>query len=330
MRAIIYPAVTASTGMPETPSDCGSATVDPVTAVDHPEGPIRDRCTTPDGLGIATYDFGGHGPDLVLVHATGFCAAVFQPMARWLADHFHCWGLDVRAHGHSDRPTDGQFAWSGFATDVLAVVDHLGLDRPLAFGHSCGGAALLLAEERRPGSFDALHCFEPVVFPGPPVPPSLENNPLSAGALRRRDSFPSRTDAFVNFSSKPPFADLDPDALNGYLDDGFETVPDSEGGDGQTIRLRCRREDEAQIYAGGGSHDAFLHFDRVTCPVTLACGQRTDAFGPEFLEQDAEHLPTSTVEVLPGLGHFGPLQRPADVAGSILRAFGPAPGTPRS
>jgi pimeloyl-ACP methyl ester carboxylesterase len=331
MRALIYPASPAWAGMPEPlPADPGSATVDPVFAADPTGSPIRGRCTTPDGLGIATYDFGGRGPDLLLVHATGFCAAVFQPLARSLADDFHCWGLDLRAHGYSDRPAGGQFPWSDFATDVLAVTDHLGLVRPLAFGHSCGGAALFLAEERRPGAFRALHCYEPVVFPGPPVPPSLEGNPLSTGALRRRESFPSRTDAFLNFSSKPPFADLDPDALSGYLDDGFEPVPDSEGGDGQTIRLRCRREDEAQIYAAGGSHDAFLHLDRVACPVTLACGQQTDAFGLEFLEQDAQRLPSSRVEVLPGLGHFGPLQRPAEVAGSILPAFGPAPGTPRS
>ena len=46
--------------------------------------PGRDRCTTPDGVGIAVYDFGGHGPDLLLVHATGFCAEPFGPLARAL------------------------------------------------------------------------------------------------------------------------------------------------------------------------------------------------------------------------------------------------------
>src|ERR1700722_5699188 len=95
-----------------------------------PTDPLPDRCTTPDGLGIAVYDFGGHGPDLLLVHATGFCAPPFWPLARPLARRFRCWGLDLRGHGRSDRPSDGDFAWSGFATDVLTVVDQLGLDRP--------------------------------------------------------------------------------------------------------------------------------------------------------------------------------------------------------
>ncbi len=211
--------------------------------------PHQARCTTPDGVGIAAYDFGGSGRDLLLVHATGFCAAVLGPLVRGLADSYHCWGLDLRAHGRSERPADGNFSWSGFTTDVLTVIGHLGLERPLAFGHSCGGAAILLAEEARPGTFEALYCFEPVIFNEPIGREALHLNPLSVGARRRRETFPSAEDAFVNFSTKPPFADLDPEVLELYVEGGFEVIPRDEGGDGQAIRLRCRRDDEAEIYA---------------------------------------------------------------------------------
>ncbi len=323
-------------GEPDSPSDrpvyrhhCehGRRTV---STVDDTDRPGQTRCRTPDGVGIAVYDFGGQGPHLLLVHATGFCAEVFTPLARELGDSFHCWGLDLRAHGSSDRPRDGDFAWSGFATDVLAVVDHLGLASPSAFGHSCGGAALLLAEQARPGTFRSLFCFEPVVLPvrAGAKPPWFEDNPLTVGARRRRDSFPSAEDAFVNFSSKPPFSDLDPEVLRCYIEAGFEPVPAADGGDGRSVRLRCRREDEAMIYAHGASHGAFAHLGEVTCPVALACGERTDAFGPSFLEADAALLPRSTIEVIPALGHFGPLQQPAAVAASVVQALNPVSGTP--
>jgi pimeloyl-ACP methyl ester carboxylesterase len=297
--------------------------------------PVRHIMTTPDGVELAAYELGGDGPDLLLFHATGFCASVMAPLAAPMTDRFRCWSVDLRAHGRSGRPLDGNFDWSGFATDVLTTVDHLGLDRPYGFGHSCGGAALLLAEERRPGTFGALYCFEPVVLPIPPSTTPSEDNPLSQGALRRRESFPSRADAFVNFSSKPPFMDLDPDVLEAYVDGGFETVPAVDGGDGQTIRLRCRREDEAQIYAHGGCHDAYLHLDEVACPVSLACGERTDSFGVAVMEADAERLRSSRVEVIPEVGHFGPLQRPDRVARSAIASFegasdattGEVPGT---
>jgi pimeloyl-ACP methyl ester carboxylesterase len=291
--------------------------------------PARDRCTTPDGLDIALYDFGGRGPDLVLVHATGFCAEVFGPLARGLGDRYHCWGLDLRAHGRSDRPGDGDFSWSGFATDVLAASDHLGLRSPVGFGHSCGGAALLLAEQARPGTFDWLYCFEPVVLPVPIGATRFADNPLSVGARRRRETFPSAAEALANFSSKPPFADLDPEVLALYVEAGFEPVPTSEGGDGTAIRLRCRRDDEAEVYVHGAQHRAFDHLGEVECAVALCCGEHTDAFGPDLLEADAARLHRATVEVLPGLGHFGPLQQPELVADSVLRVGDTDPGTPR-
>lgn len=303
-----------------------------MSTVDDTDRPLRTGCRTSDGLTLAVYDFGGQGPDLLLAHATGFCAEVFVPLVRFLGQRFHCVGLDLRAHGRSDRPPDGNFAWSGFATDLLGVVDTLELTAPAGFGHSCGGAALLLAEQARPGTFRSLYCFEPVVLPVPAgaEPPWFEDNPLTAGARRRRDSFPSAEDAFVNFSSKPPFAELDPEALRWYVEAGFEPIPTEEGGDGQAVRLRCRREDEAIIYAHGATHGAFAHLPEIGCPVAMACGERTDAFGPSFLESDAAQLQQATVEVIPGLGHFGPLQRPEAVAASVVRSLNPDSDTPPS
>src|ERR1700722_19643514 len=172
------------------------------------------RVTTPDGVGISYYDLGGDGPPLLLAHATGFCGPALSPLAARLVGQFHCVALDERAHGASDPPPGDDFDWHGFATDVLTVVDHLGLERPFGFGHSCGGAALLLAEEARPGTFAALYCFEPVIYPGDePLAPTVEGNPLAAGALRRREVFASRSQAIANYAGKAPFDRLDPDAL---------------------------------------------------------------------------------------------------------------------
>ena len=127
------------------------------------------------------------------------------------------------------------------------MVDGLGLVRRLGFGHSCGGAALLLAEQARPGTFRDLYLYEPVVMP------FHEIDALVGATIRCRKGrgagvtrSPRPSDAFVNFSSKPPFGDLDPDVLRRYVEDGFEPVPADEGGDGVAIRLRCRREDEAR------------------------------------------------------------------------------------
>jgi pimeloyl-ACP methyl ester carboxylesterase len=290
----------------------------------HPTLP-SGTVTTPDGVRIAYYDFGGEGPPLLLAHATGFCGPVLGPLGARLRASFRCFALDERAHGASGPPPDGDFDWHGFATDVLAVLDHLGLERPFGFGHSCGGAALLLAEEARPGAFAGLYCFEPIVYPGDePLAPTVEGNPLAAGALRRRQEFGSRREAIANFAGKAPFDRVDRAVLDAYVDNGFAPV------DGGGITLRCRREDEAQVFAHALSHDAYARLSEVRCRVTLACGAETDGFGPDLLGALATRLAAPTPLVLPGLGHFGPLEDPAAVAASVEGSLVPLIGTPRT
>jgi len=269
---------------------------------------------TSDGVRVSVADFGGRGPDLVMAHATGFHSHVWEPVARLLTDRFRCLALDLRGHGDSGPAPDGDYHWRGFALDCLAVVDGLGLTRPIGVGHSCGGASLMLAELARPGTFAHLYCYEPIVIPseGPGVP--NPGNHLAVGARRRREVFPSRQAAYENYASKPPFDILAPQSLRAYVDYGFADV-----GDG-TVRLKCRREVEAAVFTESSSHDAFARLGRLGCPVTLACGELTDNFGPAIMTRLAQRLPRAVVTTFPGLGHFGPQQDPEVVAAAIRRA----------
>jgi pimeloyl-ACP methyl ester carboxylesterase len=279
------------------------------------------RFPSTDGVEVAAYDLaeevgGSDGPPLLLAHATGFHAHVFLPMAARLVDRFHCYAFDERGHGETSVPDDLTYDWRGFADDALAVARGFALDRPYGFGHSAGGAALLMAEAAEPGRFRALYCYEPVVMPAE-APMGPMDNPLSEGARRRREVFTSRDDAYDNYAGKRPFNALAPEALRAYVDFGFA---DQAGG---SVTLRCRPEVESQVYRMGSAHDAFARFPDVRCPVTVACGEHTDAFTPALIELQAAALPRGRHEVLPGLGHFGPLEDPAAVAASVVCSFSP-------
>lgn len=282
-------------------------------------GPVGGRVATADGVELAAYDFGGEGPPLLLAHATGFHARTWLPVVERLQAGFRCYAFDERGHGDSTSPPNGDFDWRRFADDALAVIDHLGLADALPFGvgHSCGGALLLLAEIARPGTFRALYCFEPVVMPLEAAPERGEalDNPLAAGARRRREEFESFDVAYANFSAKLPMAGFAPESLRAYVEHGFETLP--RGG----VRLKCRGEDEARTYENAAFHGAYPRLNEVRCPVTLTYGEHTNAFGKEFMELHAARLPSARVEMLAGAGHFGPLEDPAGVAASIRRAF---------
>lgn len=269
------------------------------------------RLPSTSGVLLSVHDLEGAGRPLLMAHATGFCAGVLAPLAEHLRSTFHCWSYDARGHGDTDTPSGLDWPWSGFTDDVLAVIDGLGLDRPYGFGHSSGGAALLDAEARRPGTFAGLWCFEPIVWPEVSDELVASRRPLIEGALKRRDRFDSREDAYRNFSSKPPLASLDPDALYAYVDCGF--APDGSG-----VHLKCHPHVEAEIYRQGLIHDGFARLGRVACPVTVAHGGRSLAMDASVPQAQVAALPRATLVTFDDLGHFGPLEDPAGVAARVL------------
>ena len=279
--------------------------------------PAVPRLPSTDGVELAVSHLNHGATGLLMAHATGFCGSVLVPLAQHMGDRFSCWAFDARGHGDTTGPSGLDWTWARFADDVLAVVDGLGLSRPYGFGHSSGGAALLDAEARRPGTFAALWCFEPIVWPRVSEELAASRAPLVAGALRRRDTFASREEAYEHFSSRPPLASLDARALRAYVDCGFG--PDPGGG----VRLRCRPAVEAEIYRQGLVHDGFSRLGRVSCPVTVAWGAASVAVPLDVARAQVDALPAATLETLPGLGHFGPMEDPAAVAGRMAAAFGP-------
>ncbi len=263
-----------------------------------------------DGTPIRYYDFGGSGPDLLLLHATGFHARVWRAVAEQLADVAHCWALDLRGHGDSGVRADLDFAWRGFAEDVEAVLGVLDLDRPYAVGHSLGGAILLMVEARHPGTFRSIYVYEPAIFVPTERRPDDGTSSVQL-ALKRRPTFPSRHDAFANYANKPPMDAFDHEVLADYVDHGFTTAEDG------SVTLKCRPEYEAGTFGGFAGSDSYRHLDEVACPVVLASG--SESLGRDASRDDtlSDRLVQSSRVVLPGLNHFGPQQDPSVLAASV-------------
>ena len=265
-----------------------------------------------DGVVLALHDLGGSGPPLLIAHATGFLTAPYKPLAAGLTDQFHVFGLDLRAHGDSAPPASGEITWAGAGDDVLAAVDAIGA-AVTGFGHSWGGAALLIAERARPGTVRSAFLYEPIIPPSPlPATFGRGDNPLAASARKRRASFPSRADALARYASRPPLGLLRADALALYVEEGFEDAPDG------TVTLKCRPEDEAATFEAAG----FLTTADITeleLPVTVAAGDRHDGFGPPmFVPAIVEALPRGELLAYAHLDHFGPFQDPDTMADDVI------------
>lgn len=107
-------------------------------------GPVLGDLQRADhkGTAIAYQVLGESGPWLVLVHGLGYGRFGWGPMAALLAGRRRVVLIDNRGIGDSDRPP-GPYTVDDMAGDVVAVMDHLGLQRPDVVGASLGGMVAL-------------------------------------------------------------------------------------------------------------------------------------------------------------------------------------------
>jgi pimeloyl-ACP methyl ester carboxylesterase len=265
---------------------------------------------------LVVHEWGGDGPPALLAHPTGFHGVLWAPVAeRLIARGRTVFSFDFRGHGDSDAP-ESDYSWHGFGDDVLAVTDHLGLrGEPdlLAVGHSKGGAALVLGELEQPGTYARLWLYEPIMFPTVDVLPPNEDFFLARAARKRRNEWPSKEAAFEAYASKPPLDVMTPESLHAYVDYGLR-----DRGDG-VFELKCRPEVEARVYTMGPNHGAFAHLSQLKPRSRVVCGETTQSIPPDLARQIAARMPNGTIEVMNGVGHFGPQEDPDAAVESMLR-----------
>ena len=278
------------------------------------DAPAKDtiEVRSEDSVKLNLRMMGGSGPDLLVCHATGFHGLAYRPLAQSLKDEFRVWALDFRGHGSSGPAPNDDYAWSAMGGDVAACAAAIGADRLYGFGHSMGGAALLLAERSRPGMFAGLFLYEPIVLPtGFFDQPGA--NPLAAGARNRREVFNSRAEALARYSSRSPLGVMRADALAAYVEGAFVDL-----GDGR-VRLACSAETEARTFEASGG---LATEEAATISVPTAVGAGTVGAVPNpgaFAPAIAEALPAGRFLSFEDLGHFGPLEAPGIVAAAAIR-----------
>lgn len=265
-----------------------------------------------DHVNVAVHELGGSGRPLLLSHATGFHGYCYLPIADHLSDECTSYALDYRGHGDTARPPDWTVDWARYGDDALAAALAIAPDGGLVgFGHSMGGAGLLMAAHREPGLFDALIVFEPIVFPPRPADaPAADAPSLSVGARKRRATFASFDEALANYASKPPMMAFDPDVLRLYVAHGFRPSPEG-------VRLKCDPEHEARTFDAGGSHDTFSLLGEITTPVTVLAGALTDGAPAMIAPQVADGLVDATLIQRDDWNHFTPFVDPAAMAAAI-------------
>ncbi|MFD7713177.1 alpha/beta fold hydrolase, partial [Streptomyces sp. NPDC059786] len=118
-----------------------------------------ERTVERDGVRLVCRDRGGEGPPVVLLHGLAGHAGEWDAVAEVLGARYRLVAVDQRGHGASERrPHDTSRA--AHVADVVAVVERLGLRRPVLMGQSLGGHTAMLTAAARPDLVRALVLVE--------------------------------------------------------------------------------------------------------------------------------------------------------------------------
>ncbi len=259
--------------------------------------------------------YDGPGPDLVLVHATGFMPWLWHPIARALAKNFRVIAPYVCDHRNSD-PYAGGLGWGLVADDLYQMCARLELQRPRIVGHSMGAAVAALTEALHGPLFERMILIEPIFLESQvfQMQISPERHPMAAGALRRRDGWESEDEAFAYLRSKAMFKTWDEEILELYVRHG---MIESGGG----LKLACAPEREAAMFMGAMHVDPWPLLPRVTCPTLLV--EAALSANRNFIDHQkvVEVLPRGEFKVMEGMGHLAPMDQPAAVGAVIEEYF---------
>lgn len=232
----------------------------------------------------------GKGAPVLLAHGGGQTRGSWGTATRALADRgFQCWSVDLRGHGDSGWAPDGSYHVSRVAADLARVLEVVG--RPAAVvGASYGGIAALVAA--------GTHHPQPTAVVLVDVVP------------RMRSEGVDRIKAFMT-SHPDGFADLDEaaSAVSGYL-------PHRAAAGTAGLERNLRRRDDGRwrwhwdprlLEADASVPETVALVEdairRITVPVSLVRGLRSDVVDDHGVEALRALLPALRVRHLPRAAH---------------------------
>lgn len=286
--------------------------------------PDEHRLATPDG-DICWFEWGtpGAGPSLLLLHATGFHARLWDRVAAALPKDAHVVAPDHRGHGRSFKPASLS-DWTGNAAALLPLLDRFAGRPFVGCGHSMGGHVLSRLAAERPGAFRHLALIDPVIMApalyagGADVPIP---DPMEHPVARRRNHWDSAEAMRARFAGRAPYSGWQAPVLADYCTYGLLPAASGEG-----YELACPPALEASMYQNALRADPYAWLGRLDAPVTLIRAPSGERGGDLDFSQSptwsglGAHIGAVRDELWDGNSHFIPMENPERVAASLAGA----------
>lgn len=259
--------------------------------------------------------YAGDGPTIILLHATGFSPWLWHPISKELSQYSQVISPYFCDHRETD-PQQGGLNWMLLAEDLCRLCEALQIDEPLFVGHSMGATVGTLANALHQNNARKMILIEPIFLPQEfyTVSLSVEQHPLASKSIKRRNYWKSRAEVLQDLKSKPFFQSWDDEILEIYLKYG---IMETETGG---LQLTCSPQREASLFMGGMQYDPWPLLSKVSCPVLLVEGERSENRSYIDLKKASRTFPNGAYHLVAGAGHLIPMEKPKEIL-EIIQTF---------
>ena len=279
-----------------------------------------------DGFSL-TYDRAGRGPAVLLLHGWPGDRTDYRAVVPRLTDAAEVVVPDLRGFGESDRhPADPgrQYTAAAQARSVIALIEELGLGRPVLAGYDIGSRIAQAVAREQPGLVRALVISPPL--------PGIGDRILSPRAQQEFWYQP-----FHQLGLSTELIDGQPDLVRTYLRHFWSHWS------GQEFRLDGEHlEHLVSMYGRPGAFAASVAWyrsgagsvatsvaeqapgpaSRVPVPATVLWPTHDPLFPVPWSDRIGEFFTDARLTILEGAGHFTPLERPREFATAVIAAAG--------
>jgi 3-oxoadipate enol-lactonase/4-carboxymuconolactone decarboxylase len=241
-------------------------------------------------------------PPLVLLNSVGTSGAMWDAQVGPLAEQFQVVRVDARGHGRSPVSPDAAVTIADLGTDVLAVLDRLGIGRAHVAGLSLGGMTAMWLAAHHPDRVGRVALLCTSAHPGNTQQWNDRARAVRAGGMA------AVADAVIDGRwITPALRQRDPGLYLRLRDILVGTDPESY----------------AQCCEMIGDLDLRPDLDRIAALTLVVGGADDPALPVEHQQLIAAAVPGATLTVVPA-AHLANIEQAGTVTQLLLRHFGAA------
>jgi len=235
-------------------------------------------------------------PALVFTGSLGTDLTMWEPQAERLKPRFCTLRYDIRGHGRSPVPP-GPYSIDDLGSDLLALLDRLGIERASLCGLSIGGMINMWVAANAPERVERLVLCCTSAQLGPP------SAWHERAATVRAEGVGAVADAVLGRWYTAAFAAAHPDEIERMRGILTATPPDGYAGCCEAI----------------AEMDLTPDLPSITAPTLVIAGEQDPSTPPEHGRRIADLIPGARFEVISPAAHLATVERPDLTTAMILR-----------